>query len=379
MGNDKRWVKAITVLAVVLITLACGVSLNMNDSKDEVSPAEKTLEAVFLQQTVEALSGSTESGSAAGEATGETSGGTAITVTHTLVPGNPGSPDVEKDEIDTENTASTRTALGDSFRLGNFERPFSEGVMDYKPELDIVKLELSAGDDFYFFTFLMSSPGAEGFSTGHYGIEFDTDFDGRGDYLLWANGTASTDWVIDGVMLLEDVNGNVGGSSAVVPDSNDGDGYERVLFGPENLTDPDVAWVRVSGSNVQLTVKRTYIDKNRWYWRAWADAGIADPALFDYNDQYTEEQAGSPNKSSGLYPIAALNMMDSTCWIAYNLEPTGTELGGCVQIQPTAQPTPTDVPPCNCAQSCRNFGFNLFCCNYCNCSWQGLEFGCYPP
>jgi len=248
--------------------------------------------------------------------------------------------------------------------------------MAYHPELDIVKLELSAGNDFYYFTFFMSNPGADGFGAGYYGVEFDTDYDGRGDYLLWAKGTASSDWVIDDVMLLEDMNGNVGGSSPVVPDNNDGDGYERVLFGPEDLADPDVAWIRVNGSNVELAVKRSYIDENRWYWRAWADGGVMDTAKFDYNDSYSEAQAGSPNKNSGLYPIAALNMMDSTCWIAYNLTPTGTELGGCVQIVPTAPPAPTDKPLCDCPRNCQSIGYNEACCKYCGCEWGGNEFGC---
>jgi len=369
MARREYFIKLGAITAAMAVVLSCAVSFDWGGGEEEKSPAEKTLEALYLEQTAAALPVIDAGGSEPA----------AVAVTHEMVPGNPGSPDVEKDEIDTENTAGTRTALGDSFRLGNFERPFTENDMAYHPELDIVKLELSAGDDFYYFTFIMSSPGADGFGAGYYGIEFDTDYDGRGDYLLWAKGTSSADWVIDGVMLMEDVNGNVGGSSPVVPDNNDGDGYERVLFGPDDLSDPDVAWVRVSGSDVQLAVKRSYIDKNRWYWRAWADGGIADPARFDYNDTVTEEQAGSPNKNSGLYPIAALHMMDSTCWIAYNLEPTGTELGGCVQIQPTQPPPQPTDEPCDCPRNCTSLGFDQFCCNYCGCSWQGNEFGCYPP
>jgi len=358
MARREYFIKLGAITAAMAVVLSCAVSFDWGGGEEEKSPAEKTLEALYLEQTAAALPVIDAGGSEPA----------AVAVTHEMVPGNPGSPDVEKEEIDTENTAGTRTALGDSFRLGNFERPFTESDMAYHPELDIVKLELSAGDDFYYFTFIMSSPGADGFGAGYYGIEFDTDYDGRGDYLLWAKGTSSADWVIDGVMLMEDVNGNVGGSSPVVPDNNDGDGYERVLFGPDDLSDPDVAWVRVSGSDVQLAVKRSYIDKNRWYWRAWADGGIADPARFDYNDTVTEEQAGSPNKNSGLYPIAALHMMDSTCWIAYNLEPTGTEVGGCVQIQPTIAPEPTEEPPCDCSGACSTYS-GEFCCEYCGCTW----------
>jgi hypothetical protein len=88
------------------------------------------------------------------------------------------------------------------------------------------------------------------------------------------------------------------------------------------------------------------IDNHRFYWKAWADAGTADPTLFDYNDSVSESQAGSPSKNSDFYPIGALNMMDSTCWIAYNLTPTGNELGGCVNAPAPAQPQPpAEVPP----------------------------------
>ena len=363
MKKKKTFIRLAAVVLLMALVLACTVSLDWGREKEEKSPAEQTLEALYVDQTAAALPvvvDTVEEESA------------SVPIIHDLVPGNPGSPDVEKNEIDTENTADTRTALGDSFRLGNFERPFTESVMAYHPELDIVKLELSAGDDFYYFTFILSGPGTDGFGAGYYGVEFDSDYDGRGDYLLWAKSTSSTEWLIDDVMLLEDLNGDVGGLSPVLPDKSPGDGYEHVLFGPEALDDPDVAWVRASGNNIQLAVKRSYIDKNRWYWRAWADAGITDPARFDYNDQFSEEQAGSPNKNSGMYPIAALSMMDSTCWIAYNLEPTGTELGGCVQIQPTQEPppppTPTEKPPCDCSGTCSSYS-GEFCCEYCGCTW----------
>ena len=89
----------------------------------------------------------------------------------------------------------------------------------------------------------------------------------------------------------------MGGSSAVVPDSKIGDGFDKILFSTDKLDDPDMAWKRVDpsdGHNVQLAVKISAIDKSRFFWRAWADAGVADPAKFDYNDSYSESQAGSP-------------------------------------------------------------------------------------
>jgi len=377
MRNAQQGKKMVAIAILMIFVLACSFSFDLG-GEEELSAPEKTLQALYLEQTAAALS-STENDSEPSDE-GQPA---AAPIEHEIVPGNPGSPDVEKEEIDTENTAGTRTALGDSYRLSNYERPFTEDDMIYHPELDLVKLQLSEGNDFYYFTHEMSGPGKEGFSSGYYGVEFDTDYDGRGDYLLWAKGTASKDWVIDDVMLFEDVNGNVGGSSPVVPDTNEGDGYERMLFGPDALDDPDVAWVRTDpndSNSIQLAVKKSYIDKNRWYWRAWADAGIADASIFDYNDQYTEEQAGSPNKNGGFYPVGALNLMDSTCWIAYNLTPTGTEVGGCVQAQPTQPPPPPDTPDdppdeppddepgCDCSIRVSRLSYD--CCGYCGYQWD---------
>jgi len=340
---------------LLLFALACSISFNSGESE-----AEQTLQAIYQEYTQTAMAaGPADDG--AGEDAPE------IVIEHETIPGNPGKADVEKDEIDTENTADTKTALGDSFRLGNFERPFTEDDMVYHPDTDMVRLLLSRGDEFYYFTLELSGTDKdENYPTAGYGIEFDTDYDGRGDYLLWATGNGSTDWTITDVMLLEDSDNDVGGASPVVPDNNEGDGYDRVLFSKDVLDDPDVAWQRVDpgdGNNVQLAVKTSYIDNTRFYWRGWADKGVADPALFDYNDSFSESQAGSPNKNSNYYPVGQLNLMDSTCWIAYNLEPTGTELGGCVQIQPTQPPPPPKEDPCVCVPGC--FGTDPKCCNQC--------------
>ena len=84
-----------------------------------------------------------------------------IEINHSTIPGNPGSPDVTKDEIDTSNTAADKIALGDSFRLNNLERPFSQDDMVYHPEADMLQLLLSKGTDFYYFTLILNgvSPG----------------------------------------------------------------------------------------------------------------------------------------------------------------------------------------------------------------------------
>ena len=330
----KNWRLGLIAL-LLLVVIACSVSFNDND--DEKSIPEQTLQAIYLERTQTA-----QASMGQGEAPPDAA------IEHTTIPGNPGSADQIKDEIDTANTADDKLALGDSFRLNNFERPFTQNDMVYHPETDLIRLLLSKGSDFYYFTLELSGVGEDtNYPSAAYGIEIDTDYDGRGDFLLWAQGDDSTEWNIDDVMFLRDSNENVGGSRPVVPDNDSGDGYDEVLFSIDVLDDPDSAWKRVdpgNASNVQLAVKTTLIDNSRFYWRAWADGGLADPSQFDYNDSFSESQAGSPNTNSEYYPVGQLNLMDSTCWIAYNLTPTGTELGGCVGIPPTPVP-PTSVPP----------------------------------
>ena len=340
-----RWLLVFTA-SLLLVVLACSVSFN---NGEEEPSAEKTLRAIYMQDTVEALAAEAEQ--AVPAAGGETAVEAAFAEPeHQIVLGNPGSPAQTKNDIDTSKTADDKYALGDSFRLGNLERPFTEKDMDYHPETDLTKLSILKDSDFYYFTIeVYSGSEDDGFPSSSYGIEFDTDLDGRGDVLLWAEGVDSEDWTVENVSVLSDSNNDVGGSRPVVPDVHSGDGYDEVLFSNDKMDDPDAAWQRKEASDkIQLAVKTTLVDVSRFMWKVWADSGVADPTQFDYNDTVSESQAGSPSNVSEYYPVGQLNRMDSTCWMAYNFTPTGHELGGCVTIQPTAVPPtaePTDEPP----------------------------------
>lgn len=339
--QSRRWLAAISLLLV--FSLACGVSFDTGgkDEPDTETVVELTLQALYAQYTADAAIGAQNvppaEDAAEAAATQE--------IQHNLIPGNPGSPEVTKDEIDTSNTAGQKLALGDSYRLGNFERPFTAQTMDYYQENDLIEVKISKDDNFYYLVLDIAGPNKDtGILSATYGVEFDTDLDGRGDVLLFAKGNGSADWTIEGVAVYADTNNDVGGSRPVLPDTDDGDGYDQVLFSINDLNDPDGAWQKAAGDQVYLAVKRTLVGGNRFFWRAWADSGLADPAKFDYNDAFSEEQAGSPVKTGNFYPVDQLNLMDSTCWIAYNYAASGKELGGCYQLQPTVVP-PTQKPP----------------------------------
>lgn len=177
-----------------------------------------------------------------------------------------------------------------------------------------LKKFISKGSDYYYFSIEIFGPDKEGgFASAEYGIKFDTDIDGRGDVLLWAQAVDSEEWAIEGVQVLTDSNDDVGGSTPVKPDEANGDGYDQVLFSWDDPQDPDGAFQRTSAADrIDMALKIGFIDNDNFVWRAWADKGIADPAMFDYNDAFSESQAGSPDKSNEYYPVGKLNLMDST-------------------------------------------------------------------
>lgn len=368
-GNSS-W-KLLCIAFVLLQVTSCSISPEA--CVCEECDAEQTLQAIYMERTMTAEAPESEP-----ESTDEFP--SEADIKHVTNPGEPWFADKIKDEIDTAYTADRKFALGDSFRLSNFERPFTAVDMVYHPETDLVRILLSRDVYFYYFTIELSGiDEKKDYPSASYGIEMDTDRDGRGDYLLWAQGDSSTEWNINNVMLLYDSNGDVGGSRPVRPDNDRGNGYDEVIFSAEVLTDPDSAWKRVDPTNssiIQLAVKSTLIDSSSFFWKAWADGGLSDPSLFDYNDIITESQAGSPNTNSKFYPVNGLNMMDSTCWIAYNFQPTGYELGGCViakPIQPPASHNPAPIV-CNCDDG--PDGLDEHCCNECFFWWNGETESC---
>ena len=141
-------------------------------------------------------------------------------------------------------------------------------------------------------------------------------------------------------------NNDVGGTNPVIPGGNSGEGYDEVLFSSDKTDEPDIAWQRKEASDkIHLAIKTSVVDASTFMWKAWADSSVADPAQFDYNDSYSESQAGSLTQNHEFYPVKKFNRMDSTCWIAYNFTPTGKEPGGCVIVKP-AESSP------NCRQVC---------------------------
>jgi hypothetical protein len=224
--------------------------------------------------------------------------------------------------------------------------------MSYRPEVDIVKAELVSDGQYFYITLHVKGvfPGSKEVI---YGVEFDTDFDGRGDYLLLTSTPAFTEWTIDNVQIFQDTNDDVGGPRAMRSDAPaSSDGYNELIFSVDRYTDPDTAFSRLSpniDNAVQLSIKIDKLDKPKSFmWSVFADAFTLDPGMWDHNDRFTLGEAGSPIAGDGAYPIKAFHSFDNTCRMAHGKLVNGSEPGLCgdaeVQVPDTGSVTMTVMP-----------------------------------
>ena len=377
----------ISLSVLLIIVMACDINLGGMGGPSE---AEQTLEAIYLQQTIEAIQQSAESDE---EAVGEEVTAT-VEIKHTTIPGQPGWVSQWWMETNSASTAAQKRANGGDYLNQNLlERPFTAEEMVYRPDVDLVRVELSQDATFYYFLLHLSGVNPKNdMLSAYYGVELDINRDGRGDFLLWALGDGSTDWCIADVFVFQDANVDVGGSRPLLADAPDynGDSYEQLLFSPDHLADPDAAWKRVDPADdnvMQLAIKKSILDNaTTFMWNAWADDGIKDPSNFDYNDFFTLKEAGSPIGGTADYPLKGLFLTDNTCRLAFGFEPTGNEIGLCSVPKPVDTPkapepdTPdTPTPPCDCASFAnKTFITDEACCVYCGHNWSGTsEFPCY--
>jgi hypothetical protein len=138
-----------------------------------------------------------------------------------------------------------------------------------------------------------------------------------------------------------------------------------MVFDAGTGTDPDTAWARISPADpkiVQIAFKSTLInDANKFTWGAWTmNDSMLNPGWFDYNDHFTNAEAGSPLvELTQYYPIKALAEVDNTCRWSVGFIPTGDEPGICpVPATPTPEPTKTPVKPGQISGIVFNNGIN---------------------
>ncbi len=281
-----------------------------------------------------------------------------VEIIHNVRPGEPGWVFRWFYDTDASQTASGGYVNGgDDFVANLYERPFTPTEMQYRPDIDINKAEIAADDTFIYVTIYPHAPHPEGNLQASYGVEVDTDRDGRGDLLVIAERPTSTDWDISGVSLFADVNNDVGDATILRPDSSAvSDGYEKVIFSSEVLDDPDAAWARMTTGtppSVTIAFKRALIPgASTFVWGVWAAESLLQPEMLDLHDHFTQAEAGSPYAAHSNYPLAGLSLLDNTCRETFGFEATTPIPGLCTQPEPqitaevpTHTPTPTDIPP----------------------------------
>jgi hypothetical protein len=252
-------------------------------------------------------------------------------------PGSAGTTRYITDPESRDYAPQKKAPSGSDIFAGNrYERPFTAEAMEYLSDVDLKRVEMRIAAPWVYVTFEFSSPRAEGIGQTVYGAEFDTDKDGRGEFLVWGVSPANAEWTPDGVEVRQDGNNDVGGAhpQASDPPNPNADGYEQKLFADGQGADPDLAWIRQTegGAKVQLAFKYSALgNAPQFLWNGLADADIRRSDWFDYNDHFTAAEAGSPQTyETALYPVQALYGVDNTCRDAYGFTPTGNEPGLCM-------------------------------------------------
>ncbi len=226
---------------------------------------------------------------------------------------------------------------------------------EYYPHLDIIDTFVYQDDEWVYGVMVLKDGDSSGLLGGKYGIEFDLDLDGKGDWLVLVTQPILTEWTTKGVQVYHDANQNVGGSKAMNSDyGSDSDGFEELVFDAGIGDDPDLAWVRVYPSDVlslEIAIKRSAFEHDdRYMLNMWAGTSDLDPALFDFNDFLTHEQAGAADPGFEIfYPIKELSELDKSCKMVVGFDPIGNEPGLCETLIPRGGPN-APTPPGGCQE-----------------------------
>jgi hypothetical protein len=246
----------------------------------------------------------------------------------------------------------------DDWAINYLERPFQDGNLNYIPSLDIEFANFGASGLWYFGKIQVhdgSLPG-DGLPVVYF-FELDTNFDGRGNYLVSVENLplTATEWTVSGVRAWQDTNNDVGSKTPVRTDAtNTGDGYDKLVFDQGSGPDPDLAWARRSmnaANIIEFAFKPALLqNSNSFSWWAWALQGELAPAKFDLVDG-----------NSDLY------QMDNTCTVGFNGNPRWFP-NQCSVFKPT----PTLVPTASvfvCIQPPKPYEDSCWIWEAAKCKW----------
>ncbi|MGB7536956.1 MAG: hypothetical protein WBM17_00310 [Anaerolineales bacterium] len=260
------------------------------------------------------------------------------TAGHTVTPpGATGATRYILDPVTRDYAPQKKSPAGsDEYQNNRWERPYTAGTMDYLPDVDLIRVELRVAPPWIYVTFVTAGTRPAGTGQTMYGAEFDVNRDGRGDYLVWGASPPGAEWTTAGVEVWKDSNADVGGPIPLLANApwSSGNGYDRKVFPGGQGADPDLAWIRQIESEAKIQLAFSILavgNAPQFLWSGLADFGIRRPDWFDYNDHFTQSEAGSPLPvQADFYPLQALFGIDNTCRDAYGFTPTGSEAGLCV-------------------------------------------------
>lgn len=347
--KTKQVLIAINVLLIAV--LACGLTGGATNNQPDLA-ATMTALALTVQVQPPAQGQPNAVPASAGTPTVQPLAATIMASTHAATPGEPPGTGKLKYDVDSSVTGGeNRAPYGDYYPQNLFERPFTLEGMKYVPQLDIGTFQMDRDPTWDYVTIDLSGGDVNDPTPTNYGVELDTNHDGSGDYLIWASPPYGTQWLAETVQVYQDTNHDVGGPLADKADPPfTGDGYDKLIFDRGQGDDKDLAWVRLNpkaSANIQFAFKHS-LAGNAFMWGAVADSGLRDPSKFNYNDRFTEDKAGSPEKSEKFYPIKAIFQVDNTCWEAIGFKSTGEEPRICPQQEPRPR-KPKAPPPPECA------------------------------
>ena len=241
--------------------------------------------------------------------------------------------------------------------------------MTYVPDLDILSFKLSQNTDWDYVSIQLAGKDPNNPVGIDYGVEFDLNDDGFGDYLIWAHPPYGAQWDTSTVQVLKDSNHDTAAWSSSSDAVSSSNGYDTVVFDGSRSggADPDLAWVRMeagSHASIQFAFKKSGIGSS-FLWGAVADAGLKDVSKFDYRNSFTQAEAGSPVRSSQYYPLGSLYGVDNTCWAANSIHTTGSEPKLCPVAKQLVGTGNGDQSACNPKPSCGGKGYDPGTCQ-CN-------------
>lgn len=271
----------------------------------------------------------------------------------TLVPvTGSGKEQVIHDQVNTSTASQKRAFGGEQYSLGRFERPF-DNEMKYLPYLDIVKSTLQRGDAVFIYTTIQVADkvsSADG-NTALYGLELDTNSDGRPEFLILAEAPVDDKWTVKGVNVWKS-------SSAYAIASKNGPsipvtgsaGFDLNVFKSGDGDVKNLAWVRLSpekDDTVEIAFRNSLIggEKGKFVWRPVTDGSPYPTTEYNLHLNYTIVQAGSPLIDSLFYPLKDVFAVDNTCRVASGYEPSGKEPGLCPLPPPPSRPDNPSIPP----------------------------------